>query len=74
MKHLGMKHPGGKSREVDPRYSAAAAGPWFAPWPRLTPWFVMMAGLCLGRWVGYTPHLFVAMAASCLLLGLLKSA
>jgi hypothetical protein len=34
----------------------------------------MMAGLCLGRWVGYTPHLFVAMAASCLLLGLLKSA
>jgi hypothetical protein len=26
----------------------------------------------LGRWLGYTPHLFVAVSALCLLVGLLK--
>lgn len=46
----------------------------WAPWPRLLPWVVMVAGLLLGRWVGYSPSLFVAMAATCLLLGVLRSA
>lgn len=60
-----MKHSGRGSR---------APGPWITPWPRLMPWLVMLAGLVLGRWVGYSPSPFVAMAATCLLLGLLKSA
>jgi len=48
-------------------------GPGWAPWPRLLPWVVMLAGLVLGRWLGYTPHLLMATAVACLLLGLLRS-
>lgn len=36
------------------------------------PWFVMISGVLLGYWIGFSPHLFVAMAAVCLLLGLLN--
>lgn len=39
---------------------------WLAPWPALSPWLVMLAGLCIGGWIGYTPQLFVALAAACL--------
>lgn len=45
---------------------------WMAPWPSLLPWWVMLGGVLLGSWVGFTPRLFVAMAGSCLLLGLLR--
>lgn len=42
---------------------------WIAPWPLVSPWFVMIGGLLLGHWIGYSPQLFVLMALSCLLLG-----
>lgn len=45
---------------------------WISPWPSVMPWWVMLGGVLLGRWVGFTPHLFVAMAGLCLLLGVLK--
>jgi hypothetical protein len=46
--------------------------PMRAPWPSQIPWWVMACGVALGWGVGYTPHLFIAMAALCLLLGFLS--
>jgi hypothetical protein len=43
-----------------------------SPWPAIAPWIVILIGVILGQWVGYTPHLLVAIAALCLLVGLLK--
>jgi hypothetical protein len=43
-----------------------------SPWPAIAPWIVILIGVILGRWLGYTPHLFVAVAALCLFMGLLK--
>ena len=43
-----------------------------SPWPAIAPWIVILIGVILGRWLGYTPHLFVAVAALCLFVGLLK--
>lgn len=59
--------PGDHDRQRHPRRPA----PWIAPWRSLTPWWVMLAGVVLGQWIGFPPLLFVAMAAVCLLLSCL---
>lgn len=43
-------------------------------WPAVTPWLVSLVGLLLGRWIGYSPHLLVATALACLVIGSLRAA
>lgn len=56
----------------EPHRRALNRSPWIAPWRSLTPWWVMLAGVVLGQWIGMTPQLFLVMAATCLLLGVLN--
>jgi hypothetical protein len=51
--------------------SRPSGSAWMSPWPSVAPWFVLVAGVLLGHWIGYSPHLFVAMGAACLVVGLL---
>lgn len=55
----------------EPQRTALNRSIWIAPWRSLTPWWVMLAGVVLGQWIGFSPLLFVAMAVVCLLLGFL---
>ena len=43
-------------------------------WSAVTPWFVMMAGVLLALWIGSSPHLLLAMAVACLMIGALNDA
>jgi hypothetical protein len=45
----------------------------FIPWSRAAPWLIMLAGVCLGHIIGFSPWLFVAIGVLCLLQGLLSS-
>lgn len=54
--------------------SHGAHGPWFSPWSVQKPWWILLAGVVLGRWLGYSPHLFVVTAAVCLMVGFLNEA
>lgn len=65
-----MAKPGANRQGADDRRRS----PWLAPpWPALSPWLVMLAGLCIGGWIGYTPQLLVALAATCLGVSWLRS-
>ena len=43
------------------------------PWSRVAPWLIILAGVCLGNIIGFSPWLFVALGFLCLLQGLLFS-
>jgi len=44
---------------------------WIAPSTSLLPWWVMLAGVVLGQWIGATPALLIPIAVACLLLSIL---
>lgn len=51
--------------------SGPSGSAWISPWPSVAPWFILVAGVLLGHCLGTSPHLFVAMGAACLVVGLL---
>jgi hypothetical protein len=63
---------GHQTQEVRPKVSHQRPFPMRAPWPSQIPWWVMFGGVLLGWGIGYSPHLFMAMAVMCLLLGFLS--
>ncbi len=44
-------------------------GSFFSPWTNWRAWMVMLAGVLLGQVIGFSPQLFVLIAAFCLLCG-----
>jgi hypothetical protein len=41
----------------------------FSPWSNWRAWIVMLAGILVGQVIGFSPQLFVGIAAFCLLSG-----
>ncbi len=44
-------------------------GSFFSPWTNWRAWMVMLAGVLVGQVIGFSPQLFVLIAAFCLLCG-----
>ncbi len=58
---------------LHPRSLPGGSGLW-APWPRCCPWLVIVAGVALGPAFGFSPWLFLAVGAGCLLSGFMGRA
>ncbi|MBW4532148.1 MAG: hypothetical protein KME02_15800 [Aphanothece saxicola GSE-SYN-MK-01-06B] len=44
-------------------------GSFFSPWSNWRAWMVMLAGVLVGQVIGFSPQLFVVIAALCLVCG-----
>lgn len=44
-------------------------GSFFSPWTNWRAWMVMLGGVLVGQVIGFSPQLFVLIAAVCLLCG-----
>ncbi len=42
-------------------------GSFFSPWSNWRAWLVMLAGVLVGQMIGFSPQLFLLIAAFCLL-------
>jgi hypothetical protein len=71
-RHGSSSGPGEKADEMNPQKPPAEnVGERFvfSPWSNWRAWMVMLAGVLVGQVIGFSPQLFVGIAAFCLLCG-----
>lgn len=56
-------------RQKKPPAGRVREGSYFSPWTNWRAWMVMLAGVLVGQVIGFSPQLFVLIAAFCLLCG-----
>jgi len=59
----------GERKLQNPPDEPLRGGSFFSPWTNWRAWMVMLAGVLVGQVIGFSPQLFVLIAAFCLLCG-----